>query len=364
MKPLKKFALGFWVYPDVDFTMEVLKMYDTNFGDRLHDIHFSHYENSLIASGRNLSGIKEKKMFEFLERALSETDLRLTLLMNYLIKKDYSQILNIFDKYYKAGIRSVVIADLELIKRIKQKYPDVFIQGSCLSYRNTEEELYEEAKEGVELHNPSVDIIRMPGQIEKNFKAGFKQKILFAEGCYHKCPFEKPKEGHRWKIARNEPFYHKDMCERKIFRDARDFFLANWVTIHQLKKIEDYIDVVKLPRGQMTDPYKSTQKIRSTNNLVRNMDESLASFIHKYDNNIPHDVLDFNTVAYKYMLRANIGYVNSAIFDDFFFERTSSCEKRCRELRCTLCDEKLKQIINSQPNGRVVGSPKFIKIMR
>lgn len=364
MKPLKKFALGFWVNPDVDFTMDVLKMYDRRFRDRLHDIHFSHYENSIIASGRTLSGISEKEMFEFLERAYSETSVRLTLLMNYLIEKDYGKILKIFDKYYKAGIRSVVIADLELIKRIKQKYPDVFIQGSCLSYRNTEEELYEEAKEGVELHNPSVDIIRMPGQIEKNHKAGFKQKILFAEGCFHQCPHEKPKDGHRWNIARNKPYHHPDMCEKRIFRDARDFFLANWVTIHQLKKIEDFVEVVKLPRGQMTDPYKSTRKIRPENNPIRNMDEALGSFIHKYDNDLPHDVLDFNAVAYKYMLRANIGYVNSAIFDDYFFKVTSSCKKRCRELKCTLCDEKLKQIIDSQPNGRVVGNPNFIKIMR
>jgi len=363
MKNLKKFALGFWVDKNVDLSVDILKMYDYKFGDRLHDVHFAHYENSVIASGRFLSGIDESKMFDFLNKAQEISSIRLTLLMNYLIEKDYKKIMRIFKKYYNAGIRSVVIADLELIKRVKQKYPDVFIQGSCLSYRITEEDMYEEAKEGVELHNPAVDIIRIPGQIEANHKAGFKQKVLFAEGCFHKCPFEKSEGGHRWSIARGKEFTHPEMCEKKIFVDARDFFLANWITINQLKKIEDFIEVVKLPRGQLTEVTK-VSKIRPKESLVKNMEDSLFNFIQKYDNNEPHDVLDLNSVSYKDILRKNLGYIDSSIFDEEFFERTSTCDKRCRELGCTLCDEKLRQIKKIQPRGRTVGNPDFIKIMR
>jgi hypothetical protein len=363
MKELKKFALGFWVDKNIDLSINILRMYEQDFKERLHDIHFAHYENSVLASGRFTSGIDEKKMFNFLERAVEISSIRLTLLMNYIIEKDYEKIMKIFKKYYDAGIRSVVIADLGLIKRIKQKYPDVYIQGSCLSYRLTEEDLEEEANEGVELHNPGVDIIRMPGQIKANYEAGFKQKILFAEGCFHQCPHEKPEGGHRWSIARNKSFSHPTMCENQIYRDARDFFLANWVTIQELKRLEEYIEVVKLPRGQLTEPSKMS-KIRPANSPVQNMKDSIESFIHKYDNNLHHDVLDFNAVSYKPILRRNLGYINSEIFDEDFFKITSTCNKRCRELNCSLCDTKLKQIKMSQPNNRVLGNPDLIKIIR
>ena len=164
----------------------------------IYDLHFAHWNPMIASSGRFTNAFLSPEdvnalQYYSIEWNAVNTQLRLTLLLNYLLHENYKLVLLDFARnYYARGIRSVVVADLNLIKAIKDSFPDVEVQGSCLSYRLTEEELQEEADAGVSLHNPAVDIIRNSAQLRRNHLAGFKQKVIVAEGCLHQCPLERP----------------------------------------------------------------------------------------------------------------------------------------------------------------------------
>ena len=351
----KQFAIGFFMHDDIKDNINLLKVYNQILPGRIHDVHFAHYDNSILSSGRFINKTKPETMFSFIEQA-SDGPIRLTLLMNYLIEKDYDKVLTIFDEYYRAGLRSTVIADLELIKRIKQKYPDVYIQGSCLSYRITEEELEEEAKEGVELHNPGVDIIRMPDQLKANHNAGFKQKVLFAEGCLHSCPHERKDHGHRWCIARGEHYKDPFICTNTVSSNVREFFTANWVTIQRLRQLEPYIEVIKLPRGHLSNAEQTVITGAPFSNI-----DKLLDFITRYDNNLSHSVLEYNAVAYGPTLKEHLGYVDSTIFDDAFWRASDNCKMQCEKRNCNVCYEYLRKIEMSQPQGRTLRKRNIVK---
>lgn len=327
-----KIALGFVINENNELNKnglnEVIK-----YKDYLHDIHIPHFNGFMMGSGRlsPLADIKSQEFF-IIDNAL-EHGIQVSILMNYMVHDNYKLILRDFkDNFYSRGIRSVVIADLELIKRMKQAFPDLYIQGSCLSYRMTEDELYEEAKEGVEIHNPSVDIIRDYKQLIANHNAGFKQKIIFGEGCLHKCPFERIEKGHRWHIARNLLWISNTNCISLIKNDPRIFYRANWVTIKRLKELSDYIEVFKLPRIMGAN----RQELANNNNNATQY-HYLDLFFDLYQNDINYNILDFNGVMYGSFLRRKYKKIPSEYFDKDFFDTIGYCDMKCKELNCHKC---------------------------
>jgi hypothetical protein len=263
------------------------------------------------------------------------TGFKLTLLLNYLLHDNYKVVVdNVIKEFYPRGVRSFVVADLELIKRLKDALPDCEIQGSCLSHRMTEEELEEERKEGVALHNPSVNIIRNPAQLERNHKAGFAQKVIAFEGCMHNCPEESTPYGHRWYLARN---LHQDkvFCRNpEISLDPRYFFKANWVTVLRLKTLLPFISVVKIPRGRQTSVLSATK-----------------DFLHVFDTDASYNIIDFMGTGYLGIIDENIGAIPSHLLDDNFFTTVENCTMNCSERGCRLCFDMMERIkeVNGGP---------------
>lgn len=323
----------------------------------VHDVHFAHYHPMICASGRTIAqniSLEEARtrLLDLIEYNAVHTRLPLTLLLNYLLHDNRKLVVDNFAvEFYPRGIRSVVLADLDLIKAMKDRFPDVTIQGSCLSYRLTEEELAEEAREGVELHNPAVEIVRDSRQLRKNHQAGFKQKIIMFEGCLHRCPAERMLYGHRWMIARNIPsagegepgndhFARFPGCEEKVIRNPKHFFRANWITLERLKELSAWFDVVKLPRGTVgTSPDDHF---------------SVRDFIDLYEHGGSYNVLDYIAVEYGDFLRNTAGYIPSDYFDRQFFETIETCDMQCDRLGCRLCDRLVERIRrNSYRHGLV-----------
>jgi hypothetical protein len=241
---------------------------------------------------------------------------------------------NVIKEFYPRGVRSFVVADLELIKRMKDALPDCEIQGSCLSHRMTEEELEEERKEGVVLHNPSVNIIRNPAQLERNHKAGFAQKVIAFEGCMHNCPEESTPYGHRWYLARN---LHQNQvfCRNpEISLDPRHFFKANWVTVSRLKTLLPFINVVKIPRGRQKSVLSATK-----------------DFLHVFDTDASYNIADFMGTGYLSIIDENIGAIPSHLLDDNFFTTVENCTMNCGERGCRLCFDMMERIkeVNGGP---------------
>lgn len=303
------------------------------FSQHIYDLHFPHYNPNISATGRAVDSRISiydayKSTMNLIDWNQKHTGFKLTLLLNYLLHDNYKIIVdNVVKEFYPRGIRSFVVADLELIKRLKDALPDCQIQGSCLSHRMTEDELEEERREGVELHNPSVNIIRKTDQLKRNHQAGFPMKIIAFEGCLHNCPEEKSHYGHRWHIARSlyqEEYY----CKSPVMSlDPRLFFKANWVTVARLKTLLPYITVTKIPRtGKM-----------STLSAVK-------KFMHIYQTDTSYNVADYISSGYSKFIEREIGEIPSQLFDDEFFETVENCDLNCSELGCYICYEKKDQI--------------------
>lgn len=304
----------------------------SNYRSYIHDLHFPHYNPQICASGRpvnsRLSLEKARALtMEMIAWNNENTRFRLTLLLNYMLHDNYKVVVDsVANEFYPQGVRSVVVADIELIKRLKDRLPDLEIQGSCLSNRMTVEELEEERKEGVVLHNPSVNIIRNPEQLKANAEAGYAQKVIAFEGCLNRCPDESSRYGHRWYLARSLTQANSFCTRLKIASDPRYFFKANWVTVNYMKKLMPYMTVVKLPRCRSSISF------------------TLATLIDAYQNNSSYNVVDFIGAGYQVYLARDVGQIPSHLFDEVFFDTLIKCKMDCRERNCNLCFIKMKMI--------------------
>jgi hypothetical protein len=312
-----------------------------SFRPYIYDLHFPHYNPQICASGRVVDAkipldTARKRTLDLISWNQKHTQFKLTLLLNYLLHDNYKVVVdNVVKEFYARGVRSFVVADIELIKRLKDALPDCEIQGSCLSNRLTEEELEEERREGVVLHNPSVNIIRDPRQLERNHKAGFAQKVIIFEGCLHQCPDENSKHGHRWYLGRSLE-HVKYFCNKpEMASDLRPFFKANWVTVSRLKTLLPFIDVVKLPRSQHLSVLASVKK-----------------FIDIFDTGKSYNVAEFISAGYREILFKKVGEIPSDLFDDNFFDVTDSCTMNCEERRCRLCFDMMDKIKRFNADSR------------
>ena len=310
------------------------------FKQHIYDLHFPHYNPHICASGRRVDSRlslyeARKHTMDLISWNQRHTGFKLTLLLNYLLHDNYKVVVdNVIKEFYPRGIRSFVVADIELIKRLKDALPDCEIQGSCLSHRMTEEELEEERREGVVLHNPSVNIIRNPAQLERNHNSGFAQKIIAFEGCFHNCPDESSPYGHRWHLARSLNQYQYFCKKPEVSLDPRFIFKANWVTVSRLKTLLPFISVVKLPRGRQKSVLSVTKK-----------------FIHIFNTNTSYNITDFISSGYGGIIDQNIGEIPSHLFDDNFFTAVENCTMDCNDRECRLCFDMMEKIkeVNGGP---------------
>ncbi|HUN53934.1 MAG TPA: hypothetical protein VMU29_02130 [Smithella sp.] len=320
----------------------------TAFKPYIHDLHFPHYNPQICASGRSVNEkipLHENRRItmNLLSWNQRHTGLKLTLLLNYLLHDNYKAVVdNVIKEFYPRGVRSFVVADIELIKRLKDALPDCEIQGSCLSHRMTEAQLEEERKEGVALHNPSVNIIRDPVQLKRNHNAGYAQKVLAFEGCLHNCPDECSAHGHRWYLARNISMDHFICKDPKVALDPRYLFKANWVTIARVKTLLPYISVVKIPRGRHTSPLSVTK-----------------NFMRAFETDDSYDVVEFISAGYGKMIYEKIGRIPSHLFDDHFFDTADQCEMDCEKRECRLCFDMMEKIRDT--NGGPIKPGIFLK---
>jgi hypothetical protein len=328
MKNLK-LTVGFC--PDRAGKKDLSKL--ASFRQYIYDLHFPHYNPHICASGRSVNSKislndRYKRTMDLISWNQKHTKFKLTLLLNYLLHDNYKVVAdNVVKEFYSRGVRSFVVADIELIKRLKDAMPDSEIQGSCLSHRMTEEELEEERREGVVLHNPDIDIIRNPVQLERNHKAGFAQKVIALEGCLYRCPDEGSLYGHRWYLARNIP-HRQYFCNKpETILDPRVFLKANWVTMSRLKTLLPFINVVKLPRcGHLP------------------VVPALKKFMRAFFSDTSYNIVDFICGGYRERLVREIGEIPSHLFNDNFFNTLDNCAMDCDKRGCRLCFDMMEKI--------------------
>lgn len=265
----------------------------------IHDIHFAHYDAKLLPSGRMPTQFNKKEAEYFLKTCLAN-GINTTLLLNSgnYVLDDIIKILENF--YLPLGVSSLVILDKNLATKLKVIYPELEMQGSCISYIDTIEGLLEEDKCGIKLHNPATWTIRDMSFIKKVNESGLKQKQIMSEGCKRKCKLEL---WHRKEVMIGNYHGLNETC-KKSFSDIYTLLMGSWITIKQLKRMENYIDVLKLPRNTFD----------SFSEIYR--------FINLYNSNEPYNILDFFATPLAQIKYDNI--IMSDVFDDAFFDNTIS----------------------------------------
>lgn len=265
----------------------------------IHDFHFPHYDSEILPTGRMPMPFTKHEAEIFMKKC-KDNNVSTTLILNYGNYEVENIKRALEDFYFPLGLESVVVSNMSIAKELKELYPNLTLHGSCISYIDSISGLLNEASFGIELHNPAVWTIRNMDFIKEVNRLGLKQKHIMSEGCARKCKLE------RWHRKESSIGVHHGLNEtcRKSIRDIYTLLMGSWVTIKQLKRMEDYIDVLKVPRNTFDD---ITQ---------------LKAFIERFDSGEPYNILDYFSTPLLEIKYNNI--IMSDIFDDEFFDRTSS----------------------------------------
>ena len=96
----------------------------------------------------------------------------------------------------------------------------------------------------------------------------------------------------------------------------------------------------------MTISAKMKDRIYPKKDFVDLKIEAIEDFLYKLDNNLHHDVMEYNAVAYQPFLKRQYGIIPSEYFTDEFFETIEKCNMDCEERNCNICykiHEKLRR---------------------
>ncbi len=252
--------------------------------DYIYDFHFAYHDGLIGKTGRIPSQIPKEFNLCFV-RLMSIYGYHTTLLFNQVEEKNYEQLLDGIQEYVDNGLTGVCTQKIEFGRMIKDRYPNIILQGSCLSYKLTYEEFKDELDNQFDIVNPINNIIRDPYNLKRNHKLGLKQKILVTEGCLNHCPFEKT---HRHLISNGKCMDHVKLCP-SILKDKNNFNLflkSNWVTIQRMIELEEYIDVLKLARGTIK------------HNSLEEFGNQIVKFVDRYIQTQKGNYINYNILEY------------------------------------------------------------------
>ncbi len=98
------------------------------------------------------------------------------------------------------------------------------------------------------------------------------------------------------------------------------------MTVERFKKLMPFIKVVKLPRCRSSISF------------------ALSTFVDAFLNGTSYNIVDFIGAGYQMYLVRDVGRIPSHLFDETFFNTVEKCRMDCKERRCTLCFDKMRQI--------------------
>ena len=296
----------------------------------LHSLHFPHWDDKYIYTGRKHNPRAYKAGTEYFLAICKSFNVKTSVLINYTPEPNIPEILKIVKWYVDNGCDAVTVSHKDVIRAIHKEFPSLEIQGSCISLITDIEGIEEERELGVTLHNPSTEVIRDIEFMKEMNRKGYPFKLIFGDGCIANCPFAE--ECRSW-IANDlkKPISCSDMAKK----DMRLSFLGCWVTLERLKYMEDNLPVLKLPRT-----------LFSTNRIIAK--KQLDILLDRYFNDTEYNVLEYNI---SHLDISDGIYVSSKWFDNEFFDFTRTCNMECEKLQCTRCLDIFNKIENSEEKG-------------
>lgn len=264
----------------------------------IRDFQFSIHDPAICKSGRLPVPVPKRFLLLFI-RLMATNGYNTTLILNQAEEKNFELIIKELQDYVHEGLTGVCTQKPELAKMIKAKYHHIELQSSCLTYNLKYEDFKEEIEAGYSVFNPVNDIIRDPYNLKRNHEMGLVQKILVAEGCLNRCPFEKM---HREAVATGKGVDERKLCPG-LLKDPNNFHLflkANWVTIQRMIDLQEYIDVIKLARGSLADKDRKNDLDYLSRKLLTFVDRYLKTEQGEYVN---YNILDYTATSGGEFLR-------------------------------------------------------------
>lgn len=254
----------------------------------IRDFQYAIHDPAICKSGRVPKPIPKDFLLLF-TRLMKSNGYNTTLLLNQAQDENIDRIIAELKDYVDNGLTGICTQSIPLAKRVKVEYPMLEIQSSCLTYHLKYEDFADEIDAGFTVFNPINDIIRDVDNLKRNHEKGLVQKILVAEGCLNKCPYELK---HRKAISTGEYIDSNNLC-LGILKKPENFHLflkANWITIKRMIELEEYIDVIKLQRGSLNLP--------KTENSLDLLSRRLVTFVDRYLKTQNGEYVNYNILEY------------------------------------------------------------------
>jgi collagenase-like PrtC family protease len=292
-------------------------------------------------SGRAVRKLSLKQFTEIVDKIHSE-GLRVNLVLNSTCegsnwyspdavreKMEYLKKVHI-----EHGVESVTIANPIYIKEVRRQFPDIEICASILADIDCVERAVVFTKAGANVITPDVNINRNLELLKEIKKAtNTELKLMVNEGCLYKCPFRKfhfNRMSHVSKEAGIEGGFFFANCGEVISEDPVQFLKSEWIRPEDTEKY-----------GEITSFFKIVGRSMPGSKVIRCVKAYLEE---SWDGDLI-DIMCGGLGAFALMYGS---YLNNKSLDKHrFFERVTSCDKKCYQ--CSFCKELAMELI------RIVG---------
>ena len=231
------------------------------------------------------------------------------------------------------GAEAVTIANPIYIRKVRQRLPDVEICASVLSDIDNVKKAMIVREYGADTITPDANINRDPEMLKAIKEAtGVKLKLMVNEGCLYKCPFRKfhfnfvshwSKELEHSSMEGKDFFDH---CLTSTLEDRSQILKSGWIRPEDLEKYSD-----------ITTSFKVVGRARGMHLVLR---AAGAYMRQQYEGNLI-DILCSSLNAFGLAYGAYLD--NDGLGKCGFFEKISSCDKRC--LDCDYCDKLAEKMV-------------------
>jgi hypothetical protein len=311
-----------WSIPYSDQDLGVWESLAERFGDQIQEVYFP-VDRHVLSSGR--SPQPSQKMDDFLQYASQpKTVLFNPILLDRPVEEVAPRALEalvlLLDKY-KA--RSVVVANLDLARYVKETLPDFKVAASILMGITTPLQV-SMIQEYLDVIVPDNRILRDLTSLRRLRKAFHGEiRLIVNDACLPGCPY---RVQHFYEMGYGD-WHPESLCQQILEAQPWLRVTGNWVLprhLHHYDGLYDSLKLVGLVTLQDPDIYLRV----------------LKAYIHREDI-LPQDIGG-----------GPASVIDPIMISDEFFEAILSCDNNCNN--CTFCKEnynKTKCELNANNHG-------------
>jgi collagenase-like PrtC family protease len=252
---------------------------------------------------------------------------------NWYSSKNSDRLLDYIKKLHEEhGLEAVTIANPVHIKMVRKSIPSIEICASVLSDIDSVQRAAIFRDAGADTITPDANINRdleLLKEIKKT--TGARLKLMVNEGCLYKCPFRKfhfNYISHRSReIDRNynESYdFTQECCIPVTEKDNSQILKSGWIRPEDAIKYSEITNYFKIV-GRATPSHRTLRTIKAY--MEENWEGDLLDIMCS-------SLLSFSLKFGTYLDNKKLG-------DTDFFERVTTCNKKCHQ--CRYCNDLIRE---------------------